>query len=273
MTHIAPKKRGLKTAALVLLAVATCGVLAHYGLAYWFGGRFIERTDNAYVRSDIVAVAPRVSGYVVEVAVSDNQAVKAGDLLFRIDPQDYEARLAQSVAGLNAAKATRESLIKERGLQEALVGEAEAALTAAHAEAIRANRDRQRADGLIADGWMTEQRYDTALATETRAQASVMQAEAGLAARRQRLVVLDAEAVRLDAVIEQAAAQVRLATIALEDVTVRAPVAGVVGNRHVEIGHYARTGSPVLAVVPQDVWVVANFRETQLEHIRPGQSV
>ena len=267
------RKRVLKITTFALVVVATLGGAAYFGLAYWFDGRFIESTDNAYVRGDIVAVAPRVSGYVVEVAVEDNQAVEAGDLLFRIDPEDYEARLAQSVAALDAARAARAGLVEERALQEALVGEAEATVTAARAEATRAARERQRADNLVADGWTTQQRHDAAIATETRAQASVAQAEAGLAARRQRLVVLDAEAVRLDATIEQAAAQVRLAEIALEDATVRAPIAGVVGNRHVEVGHYARPGAPLLAIVPDDVWVVANFRETQLERMTPGQSV
>ncbi len=263
----------LKITTLSLLMVVTLGGAAYYGGVYWFDGRFIESTDNAYVRGDIVAVSPKVSGYVVEVAVEDNQAVEAGNLLFRIDPKDYEARLDQSIAALSAARAARESLVEERALQEALVGEAEAALTAARAEATRAARDRQRADNLVAEGWATEQRHDTAVATETRAQASVAQAEAGLAARRQRLVVIDAEAVRLEAAIEQVAAQVRLAEIALEDATVRAPIAGVIGNRHVEVGHYARPGAPLLAIVPSDVWVVANFRETQLERMTPGQSV
>ena len=267
------KKRILKLTALCFLAVVTLGGAAYYGATYWTTGRFIESTDNAYVRGDIVAVAPRVSGYVIEVSVEDNQLVDVDDLLFRIDPEDYEARLAQSLAARNAARAARGSLVEERALQEALVGEAEAALTAARAEETRAVRDRQRADNLIADGWTTQQRHDIAVATETRAQASVAQAEAGLTAQRQRLVVLDAEALRLDAAIEQAAAQVRLAEIALEDATVRAPIAGVIGNRHVEVGHYARPGAPMLAIVPHDVWVVANFRETQLERMAPGQTV
>ncbi|MCG8493852.1 MAG: HlyD family secretion protein, partial [Sneathiellales bacterium] len=130
---------------------------------------------------------------------------------------------------------------------------------------------RHRADNLLTQGWATQKRHDSAIATETRARSSVAQAQAGLAARRQRLVVLDAEAVRLAAAIKQAEAQVRLARISMSDVAVHAPVAGVIGNRHIEVGHYARPGAPLLSIVSDEVWVVANFKETQLELMKPGQ--
>ncbi|HEV7283289.1 MAG TPA: HlyD family secretion protein [Kaistia sp.] len=267
-------KRLLKVTLGFNLAAALCLTAAYFGHHYWTNGRFIEATDNAYVRGDIVAIAPKVPGYIVKVAVRDNQMVEAGDVLFRIDPEDYEVKRAQAAAGLSAALAAKASLAEERALQETLIAEAEAGLAAAHAEATRAERDRQRADKLVAGGWTTQQRHDTAVAVEARARASVTQAEAGLAARRQRLAVIDAEAVRLDAAIEQATAQLRLAEIALNDAVVRAPVAGVVGNRHVEVGHYARPGAPLLSiVVSEEVWVVANFKETQLGRLAPGQAV
>ncbi|MCG8493990.1 MAG: biotin/lipoyl-binding protein, partial [Sneathiellales bacterium] len=138
-------KRVLKFAVLFLLTIVALGTAGHYGSAYWFENRFIESTDNAYIRGHIVAVAPRVSGYVTEVAVHDNQSVKAGDLLFRIDSEHYEARLAQRLAALDAAKAASERLVEEKALQQALVDEAVAALTAVRAEAKRAARDRTAA--------------------------------------------------------------------------------------------------------------------------------
>lgn len=267
-------KRLLKWTLGFSFVVALCLSAAYFGHRYWMNGRFIEATDNAYVRGDIVAVAPKVPGYVVEVAVTDNQHVEAGDLLFRIDPADYEARRAQSLAALSAARAARITLNEERALQGALINEARAGVTAASAEAERAARDRERADNLVRDGWTTQQRHDRVVASETRARAAVQQAEAGLAARQQRLEVLSAEAGRLDAAIDQAFAQLRLADIALNDSEVRAPVSGVVGNRHVEVGHYARPGAPLLSIVPlHEVWVVANFKETQLQGMTPGQPV
>ena len=258
-----------------LLLLVTAGLMtAQFAYDYWANGRFDEVTDNAYVRGDIVAIAPKVPGYIVEVSVKDNQSVRAGDVLFRIDREDHETRLAQSKASLRATRAARVSLVNERALQQALIDEAEAGLAAAKAEATRTMRDRKRADNLVNKGWATEQRHDTAVALETRASAAVDQAQAGLAARKQRLAVIDTETVRLDASIEQAVAQVKLAEIALKNTVVRAPFSGVVGNRHVEIGHYAQPGAPLLSLVATDhIWVVANFKETQLSRIEPGQKV
>ncbi len=267
-------KRLLKVTLGLGTATALCLVAAYYADQYWTNGRFMEETDNAYVRGDIVAIAPKVPGYVYDVAVKDNQPVEAGDILLKIDPEDYDARRAQAAAGLSAARAAKASLAEERALQEALVAEAKAGLAAAQAEATRAERDRKRVEDLIANGWTTAQRHDGAIAAETRARALVAQADAGLAARRQRLIVIDAEAVRLDAAIDQAAAQLRLAEIALKNAVVRAPVAGFVGNRHVEVGHYARPGAPLLSIVASDdIWIIANFKETQLKEITPGQEV
>ncbi len=259
---------------VISVALPVCAVGAYKGFEYWISGRFIERTNNAYVRSDIVAVAPKVSGYVVEVAIADNQYVEAGDLLFRIDPDDYEARRAQSRAALDEACAARESLNEERELQNMLISEARSGIDAAQAEAERAASERERSAKLVKDGWSTQRGHESAVATAIHARASVEQAKAGLAARRQRLSVLIAEARRLDAVIDQASAQLRLADIALDNTVVLAPVSGVVGNRHLEAGQYARPGVPLVSIVPlHNVWIEANFKEDQLEHMVPGQLV
>lgn len=267
-------KQWMRPLVAALLMIAAIAAGAYGGHGYWAVGRFIERTDNAYVRADSASIAPKVAGYVVELAVQDNQSVKAGDLLLRIDPADYEARRTQAAAALAAARARRASLDQERVFQNAVVRETEAALKAAGAEASRATRDRERADRLVRDRWTTEANHDVAVTTEIRAGAAVEQAQASLAAQQQRLQVMDAESIRLDAAVDQAAAQLRLAEIALNDTEIRAPIAGVVGNRHVETGHYARAGSPLLTIVPlDDVWVVANFKEVQLARLAPGQRV
>ncbi|UWQ36901.1 HlyD family secretion protein [Leisingera aquaemixtae] len=266
--------RILRLTMLLLVAASVCGLSAYYGLAYWTHDRFFETTDNAYVRGDIVAVAPNVAGHVVEVNVSDNKHVARGDVLFRINPENYEAKLAEAGAALRAAQAARAGLVEERTLQKALIDQAEAGLVAAKAEAVRARRDRDRAENLVRDGWASHQRFDTAIASEAGARAKVQQAEAVLSAQRQKLGVLDTEASRLDAVIEQASARKRLAEIAFADTVVRAPAGGIIGNRHVEVGHYARPGAPLLSIVPRgEVWIVANFKETQLARLAPGQTV
>lgn len=267
-------KRLIRPTFAALTLIAVIGIGAYGGYDYWASGRFIERTDNAYVRADAASVAPKVAGYVVELLVLDNQPVEAGDLLLRIDPTDYEARRSQATAALAAARAARASLDREHALQRALVRQSAAALQAAEAEANRATRDRFRADRLVQDRWITESDHDAALAAEIRALAAVEQAREARAAEQQRLQVVDAEAVRLDAIVDQRKAELRIAEIALHDTEVRAPVAGVVGNRRVETGHYARPGSPLLTIVSlDDAWVVANFKEVQLARLAPGQPV
>lgn len=266
--------RGRKIAAGLGLAACLGFGAQYFYETYWLPSLVFISTDNAYVRGDIVAIAPKIAGYIVEVAVDDNRSVAAGDILFRIDDEDYAARHEQAAASLRAARAAKRSLAEERILQNALVAEAQAGLKAATAEATRADRDRERADSLVASGWVTKQRHDTAIAAEARARATVDQAKAGLAARKHRLTVIDSQSVRLDAAVEQAAAQLKLAEIALNDTVVRAPVSGRIGNLHAELGHYARPGVPLLSLVGTDhTWIVANFKEVQLERILPGQKV
>ncbi|CAH1387496.1 HlyD family secretion protein [Candidatus Nitrotoga sp. M5] len=267
-------KLNLKIMIIVCVALPVCAVGVYNGFEYWVSGRYIVRTDNAYVRSDIVAIASKVSGYIVEVAVADNQYVEAGDPLFRIDPEDYEARHAQSLAALDEARAARARLIEERTLQGALINEARAGIDAAQAEAELATSDRKRSDKLVKEGWSTRQRHEFAIANETHSRAGVEQAKAGLAAQQERLSVLTAEAKRLDAVVDQASAKLRLADIALNDTVVLAPVSGVIGNRHLEAGQYARPGVPMVSIVPlHNVWIEANFKEDQLVRMAPGQPV
>lgn len=255
----------------LLVSIVLLSMLFSY--RYLSNGRYIQSTDNAYIRGEIVAIAPKVSGYISEVLVSDHQSVNAGDALFRIAPHDYEVRLAQAVAGMKAAQASQTSLREKRKLQEAFVKEAEARLVSNSAEAKRAKRDRRRASNLFEQGWTTEQRNDNAITLESRSQAAVSQAKAGLAAQKQRLTVIDAEAAQIIAAVENAEAQLELAQITLNDTVAHAPVAGIVGNKHIEVGQYARPGAPLLSIVSNKIWVEANFKETQLNGIAPGQIV
>ncbi|WP_299891684.1 HlyD family secretion protein [uncultured Ruegeria sp.] len=261
-----------KTAVMGVTALCLASVIGGYN--YWQTRSNYARTDNAYVRSDKVPIAPKVSGYIVEVAVNDNERVAAGDVLLRIDPVDYQANARQAKAALAAAKAARAGLDEERHMQVLFTDEARARKDAALAEAERTKKDLRRAKSLIDEGWATEARLETATATAVRARSSVEQAQAALKASQQKLRVLDAQAVALDASVEQASALFQLSEISLEDTVVRSPINGLVGNLHVEPGQFVRAGSPLLAVVSDEQkWVVANFKETQLENLAPGQLV
>lgn len=258
----------------VMGATTLCLASAIGGYNYWQTRNNYARTDNAYVRSDKVPIASKVAGYLVEVAVTDNQRVAAGDVLLRIDPIDHQANVRQAKAALAAAKAARARLDEERHMQVLLTDEARARKDAALAEAERTNKDLRRAKSLIDEGWATEARLETATATAVRARSSVEQAQAALKASQQKLRVLDAQAAALDASVEQASALFQISEISLEDTIVRSPINGLVGNLHVEPGQFVRAGSPLLAVVSDEQkWVVANFKETQLENLAPGQLV
>lgn len=230
-------------------------------------------TDNAYVRGDITSLAPKVGGYVISVAVQDNQAVRAGDVLFRIDERDHRARLAQAEANVAAARARLANVAEEIKLQHALVRQAEAQRRAALADLLLARKASDRRRELIDGGAVSQAQVDESDAGRTRAEAGASASSATIEAQRQRVDVLRTQRDAAAAAVAQADAARDLARIDLENTVVRAPVAGVVGNRQVRVGRLVTPGTPLLDIVPiADLFVVANFKETQLEHVRPGQA-
>ncbi|WP_018010461.1 HlyD family secretion protein [Sinorhizobium medicae] len=227
-------------------------------------------TDNAYVRG--TALAPKVAGYVTAVGVEDNQAVRAGDILFRIDDRDYRARLAQAVANVEAAQARLTNVDAEKELQHALIRQAEAQRRSAIAELNLASKAYDRRRELIRSNTVSQAHVDESDAARSRAEANVLAASATVEAQQQRIAVLAAQREAAVAAVAQAQAARALAEIDLESTVVRAPVGGVIGNRQVRVGRLVASGAPLLDIVPLDnVWIVANFKETQLEHLRPGQ--
>lgn len=231
-------------------------------------------TDNAYVRGDVTSLAPKVAGYVTAVEVEDNQPVRTGDVLFRINDRDYRARLAQAVANVEAAQARLTNVDAETQLQHALIRQAEAQKLSALAELNLATRASDRRRELIRSSAVSQAQVDESEAARSRAEAGVAAASATLEAQQQRIAVLASQRDAADAAVSQARAARDLAQIDLDSTEVRAPVDGVVGNRQVRIGRLVAPGASLLDIVPvDDVWIVANFKETQLEHIRPGQHV
>ncbi|MBR0665434.1 HlyD family secretion protein [Roseomonas hellenica] len=227
-------------------------------------------TDNAFVRGEVTPISPKVAGYIAELGVRDNQAVQAGDILFRIDDADYRARVAQAAAALEGRRAAIDNLATRLELQRAAIEQAAAVLQGAEAEAYRAQRDFTRQRQLTRDGWASQSRGDQAESESLRAEARVAEARANLTGARRQLAVLDSQRPQLEADRDAAAAALRLAEIDLESTVVRAPVDGWVGERQVRLGQYVRPGTQLIAVVAREIWIVANFKETQLPGITPG---
>ncbi|WEK29502.1 MAG: HlyD family secretion protein [Candidatus Pseudomonas phytovorans] len=257
--------------------------------SYWLTtGRYLETTDDAYIRADWVALSPRVAGYVAKVEVADDQPVKAGDVLVRLQSRDYHARLDQAQAGvaeaqaaLAAARASQQVASAQINQQQHAIQQAEAAVHSATAEQRRSALDVLRYRGLVRDDAATAQRLETANAQAAQAQATLQGAHAALREQHARLVLAKALSAQTDAELQQRAAALtqtqalqQLAEQDEQDTVIRAPITGVIGQRRVRAGQYVVPGQPLLAVVPvQQAYVVANYKETQLAHMRPGQPV
>jgi membrane fusion protein (multidrug efflux system) len=267
-------RRVLKIIILGSIACLLMGFASTWGVEYWQTGRFEEATDNAYMRGDITSLAPRVAGYITRINVEDNAAVKAGDLLFTIDDRDYRARLAQTEANLAAARARLANNRAEHDLQQAVIAQVDAQRQAAVASQLLAERNLSRVLNLVRTQATSQAQVDVMQAQRDQANSAVMAAEAALAAQRRRLAVIAAQKQAAEAAIAQATAARDLVRIDLRNTEVRAPIDGVIGNRQVRLGRYVTPGQALIDIVPvADIWVVANFKETQLEHMKIGQPV
>ncbi len=262
-----------RSLAITALGTVVLGLMAYWVLNWWVVGRHTENTNNAYIRTDITTVSARVEGQIDDVLVKDNQRVEKGDLLVRIQQEAFRARLAQGLADLEKAEATVNAIEGKLILQDSLIVEAQADLDAVLADHALAKGELKRAKGLVADNVTSAQRFETAVAEELRARANVAGARAHLSAARTEKDILEMERKALSAEAGEKAAALDLLKIDLTYTEVRAPVDGVVGNRSVRTGQYVRPGMYLMALVPTDTpWVVANFKETQLTRMQPGQT-
>ncbi len=253
----------------LVLAGAAAG-----GWYWWTVGRFIESTDDAYVQSDVAVISPQVEGYVRAVRVADNQAVRAGDVLVTIDDRDFEARVAAAEADLAAKAAAVQSMTGQITLQQSLIEQAAAAVPRAEADLTLARQNHQRYQRLARDDFASGQRFETATADLKKAEAGLAESQAALASARNRQAVLQAELTKAEAERRQAEASLELARTDLDRTVIRASEAGVIGNKGVRVGELVRPGDQLMALVPlPEVYVVANFKETQLDRVRPGQPV
>jgi membrane fusion protein (multidrug efflux system) len=263
-----PLKKLLMGATLIA-ALAGGGL---YGKEWWQTGRFLEETDDAYVGADVTVIAPRIAGFIDQVLVTDNQHVRAGDLLVQLDGRDLAAALAKADAAVEAAEAALVNLDASYRLQQSSIAETEAAQVATQAETARARLDYSRYTRLSGSQYVSDQRLQQARADYQRAVAAQDKAGATVEAANRQLAVLETRRKQLAANLDQAVAERDIARLNLSYTEIRAPIDGVIGNRSARDGAYASIGAALLAVVPSEgLWIDANFKENQLAELKPGQ--
>jgi membrane fusion protein (multidrug efflux system) len=263
-------RRALLAGAALAIAVAGGG---WYGHDWWTQGRFIQTTDDAYVGGNVTPVAPHVSGFVAQVLITDNQFVKAGQPLIRLDDRDYRAALDHAQAVVTAREAALEGLRAQHVLQQSVIRQQSAELAAKSAQASFTATDAARYRSLAqtaAGSRQDAQRSDT---LDVQARAAVVAADAGLNAAQQQLKVFEAQIAEADATTAQARADLQTARLNLDYTDIRAPIDGYVGNRAAEVGAYVTSGTYLVSIIPSSgLWVDANFKEDQLTRMVPGQA-
>jgi len=218
--------------------------------------------------------APKVAGFIAEVAVTDNQFVHAGDLLVRLDDRDYRAALAKAAAAVAGQQATLANLEATRRLQQAMIAQAKAELTATAAEIARTTYDVERYRSLAQTQAASVQRFQQADADHQKALAADARARAALEAAERRIDVIDTQTQQTLAALAGAVAERDTAQLNLDYTELRAPIDGTIGNRSARAGAYATVGAALVSVVPaRGLWVDANFKESQLARMRPGMKV
>ncbi|MDR6757350.1 multidrug resistance efflux pump [Mycoplana sp. BE70] len=233
----------------------------------------VQTTDNAYVRGSVTLISPQLSGYIVDVPVKDYQAVKAGQMLARLDDRIYRQKADQAKAALAAQEAALVNSNQQQRSAEAKIGSSEASVESAQYGLRRATENWNRVEALAKKGVMAESDREQGRTTLDQAEAAVKQAKAQLEVARQDLQGIIVGRDSLKAAVDGARATVELAEIDLANTRITAPRDGVVGEVGVKLGQYVGAGTQLMAVVPEGTWIIANFKETQLSRIHVGQPV
>ena len=267
-------RRAVKRTIIAAMLLTGAAFAVDYGHHFWTVGRFIESTDDAYVKADYTTVAPKVSGYVAEVLAGDNDAVKAGQLLAKIDDRDYQAALSQAKADVKAGTAAITNLDAQIELQQSIIGQAKATIDASQATLDFARSDAARSQRLITNGAGTQSRAEQSQSLRDQAQAALERDQAALVAAEKKTPVLQTQREQAVAQRERAAAAQHQAELNLSYTQIVAPVDGTIGARTIRVGQFVTSGTQLMAVVPlHSVYVIANFKETQLTNVRAGQPV
>ncbi|HVY56339.1 MAG TPA: HlyD family secretion protein [Xanthobacteraceae bacterium] len=270
---VEPPARGgrRKLALLVVLALAIAAGGA-FGYRWWTVGRFVVSTDDAYVHADNTTLAAKVSGYVETVAVEDNARVRAGDVIARIDDGDYRLAVDSARAKVATQQATIERFGRQITAQQANVEQAKAQLVSAQAAAKRAQSELDRQQALAVKDFASRQTLEQSLANRDQTAAAVSSAEAAIEGAQASVDVLRAQQQEAERTLGELKTALAKAERDLSFTVIRAPVDGVIGNRAVQPGDYVQPGQRLASLVPlDDVYIDANFKETQLAGLRPGQ--
>jgi membrane fusion protein (multidrug efflux system) len=269
-----PSRQAIKRAALALVLALGIAGAADFGYGYFTHGRYLESTDDAYVKADSTIISPKISGYIAQVLVGDNEKVRAGQLLARIDDRDFRTALDQANADVAASEAAVRNLDAQIALQQPVIEQGTADIAAAEANLKFAQEEQQRYDGLMKTGSGTIQRAQQTDAALREKVAQLQHGKSGLLAAQRKVDVLTTDRAKAVAQLDHARAVAQQAELNLSYTNISAPVDGTVGARSLRVGQFVQAGTQLMAVVPLDaVYVVANFKETQLTHVRDGQPV
>ena len=263
------KRRTLRPLVFAIVGLAAIGG----AVVWWLAARHYESTDDAFIDVHMVRVAPQVAGRVALVAVDDNQAVAAGQLLLKIDPAPLQARLAQAVANQANAAGSLAQAKAQRAVVEADAARAQAQVGVAQANAANAVIALKRSQGLIASTAFSRQQFDDATANAASTAATLVAAQKNQISSEAQLAVTDSRIETAQAALDSAKAQVDQARLDLSYTEIFASEAGTIARKNVSPGDYVQVGQTLTALVPLDVWITANFKESQLAQMRVGQLV
>jgi len=286
------------TPILVLLLAAAVVLTVTRDWNAWEGGKIEQVTDDAFVRGDLTPLSTRVPGIVQSVKVSDYQQVHKGDLLVELQDDDYKAQLAQASGAVEGAKAAIENNRRQRELQDsrieralagvdqakAQIAAAQAGINAVQADVVRTSSERERQEALLATQASTKQRVEAAVADQQRfaaqaasraadleqAKTALRSSELAVESERRSKAVLESQQQQLVADLHAKEASRNVAQINLGYTKIHAPADGTVGERQVRPGQLVSPGTQVLTFVALTKWVQANYRETQLTHMKVG---
>lgn len=263
----------IKARLWLFVALVGCALMAF--VTYWYLIlRYHETTDNAYIQSHSAVISPKVTGYIKEIAADDNQRVTQGFRMIKIDDVDYQASLKAAEASLLAREAGVQSLRDKIDLQQSLIAKAKATVEKAQAEVERSRKDLERAEALLKQDFVTLQKHDTLKAAALAAEASLHEAEAAFITEQKQIQYLKSSLLEHEALKQQAKADLDLAKNNLLNTVIIAPFEGIVGNKSAQIGQLVRPGMHLMTLVPIHAsYVIANFKETQITRMKPGQPV
>ena len=267
------KRKGLTPRMAVttgaVVALAAAGVA---GAHYWTHGRFVQTTDDAYVKADSSTIAPKISGYIDNLLVNDNQAVEAGQVLATIDSRDVRAALDEASANVAAASASVANFNAQIAAQGSLIQQADANVAAARDALALAQRNDVRRQKMAQVGYGSSEQADDASTDAHEKAAELYRLIAAASTARQQIAILTTQRDLAQAQLARAQAAQHQAQLNVGYATITAPIGGTVGARTVRVGQYVQAGTQLMALVPlRKVYVVANFKETQLSGVQPGQ--